>query len=203
MNTHQPAPQRARYHHGDLKNALLDASLEILERDGLGALTLRGVAARAGVSHAAPSHYFPTLTALMTALATIGFHRFDAAMREARTSAGPDPSSQLDAAGEGYFAFATSQPGLFRLMFTGDRLDWTDPDLQTASAPGRTQLTEIVAPAADALGITDPAERLRLEHLVWSTAHGYAHLAIEGELGPIKAAPKIGGLVLGAKREGE
>ena len=82
--------------------ALLAAALDLLEEDGLDKLSLRRVAARVGVSHAAPAHHFPTMRSLQTALATIGFVRFDAAMREARDAASPDPMAQLRAAERGY-----------------------------------------------------------------------------------------------------
>ncbi|PZQ50078.1 MAG: TetR family transcriptional regulator [Rhodovulum sulfidophilum] len=175
---------RPTYHHGDLRNALLAAALELLEAEGRERLSLRRVAARVGVSHAAPAHHFPTLRALLTALATIGFERFDAAMRRARQAATPDPAAQLRAAEAGYLAYARANPALFRLMFDATLLDWTDPALVRASEPGYAQLVEICAPAAARLGITDRAGRAALERLVWSVAHGRAHLSIDGKIPP-------------------
>lgn len=187
---------RTRYHHGDLRAALVAAGLEILEAEGVAALTLRGVAARAGVSHAAPAHHFPTLKALLTALATVAFERFDAAMREARAAAPADPASQVTAAGEGYLRFATANPGLFRLMFSADRLDWTDPDLKQAARPSRDQLSAVSAPAAERAGLADPADKLRVEHLVWAAAHGQAHLALEGKIGADARPLDIGRILI-------
>src|SRR5437588_11843429 len=68
------------YHHGALRNALLEAAERVLERDGLAGLTLRAVAREAGVSHAAPTHHFGDLTGLVSELAAIGFRQFNAAM---------------------------------------------------------------------------------------------------------------------------
>src|SRR5436309_12958239 len=68
------------YHHGGLRDALLEAAERVLERDGLAGLTLRAVAREAGVSHAAPSHHFADLTGLVSELAAIGFRKFNTAM---------------------------------------------------------------------------------------------------------------------------
>ena len=115
---------RSRYHHGDLRNALLTAAIAILEEQGLDALSLRAVAARAGVSHGAPAHHFPTLKALLTAVATASFVRFEKTMLEERVKAAADPRSQLAAAGDGYVRFARDCPQQFRLMFSPSRLEW-------------------------------------------------------------------------------
>ena len=71
------------YHHGALRDALLEAAERVLERDGLSGLTLRAVAREAGVSHAAPTHHFGDLTGLVSELAAIGFRQFNTAMAAA------------------------------------------------------------------------------------------------------------------------
>jgi AcrR family transcriptional regulator len=174
--------EKPAYHHGDLRNALIAAALDILEKQGIQGLTLRGVAARAGVSHAAPAHHFPNIKSLVTALCTIGFVRFHESIGQACATAPKDAPSQLRAAIRGYMAFAKSQPELFRLMFSTPASDWTDPDLCAASILARRQLAEVCGPASVALGLSSAADRERLERLVWSCAHGHAHLLIEGRL---------------------
>src|ERR1700681_3684518 len=84
------ASEDAPYHHGALRDALLEAAERVLERDGLAGLTLRAVAREAGVSHAAPTHHFGDLTALVSELAAIGYRRFSMAMAAA-TAAAPTP----------------------------------------------------------------------------------------------------------------
>jgi len=170
------------YHHGALREALLGAALEIIEEDGLEALTLRGVAARANVSHAAPAHHFPTLRALRTALGEIGFQRFGAAMSEARAGAPHTPEDQLRAAGVGYLSFARANPGLFKLMFTDSLIECDDPAYVHSAGSAFTQLIEISMPAAHALGYETEAERTEIIKLVWAVAHGYAHLVIERQM---------------------
>jgi AcrR family transcriptional regulator len=178
---------RDQYHHGQLRDALTQAALRILEAEGLEALSLRRVAAMVGVSHSAPAHHFPTLRALHTALAAIGFARFESAMRLAREAAPPDPVEQMRAACRGYLAYATTNPALFRLMFTFSALDWDEPALCRISQAAYDQLAQIVAPAAARLGLTSPEAVAALERLVWSQIHGEAHLMIDKKLAPVEA----------------
>ncbi|CAN7693619.1 TetR/AcrR family transcriptional regulator [Rhizobium sp. LjRoot254] len=175
------APKKT-YHHGDLRNALLAAALALIEENGLEGLSLRKVAARVGVSHAAPEHHFPTMRHLMNAMATAGFEMFARSMAEERAQALPTPVEQMRAAFRGYLSYARQHPGLFRLMFTANLLDWTDEALREQARLGYRQLEEICAPAADFMGLKSEAERRSLESLLWSQAHGHAHLVIDQKL---------------------
>jgi len=198
---------KERYHHGDLRNALLDAAGIILEENGLDALSLRAVAARAGVSHAAPAHHFPTLRSLLTALAASAFERFRLSLRQAQAHAAADLRSQLRAAGDGYVGFARANPQAFRLMFSPSRIDWADPALSLAGAAAYQELSAICSPVAEARGETTPQARQALELLVWSTVHGYTQLLLAGQLGaPTGSAteppprPDIEAILLGSAR---
>jgi AcrR family transcriptional regulator len=173
-------PKKDSYHHGDLRAALLTASLALLEGHGLAGLTLRRAAAAAGVSHAAPAHYFPSLKSLLTALAVIGFERFAAAMAMEREKAANNPAAQMRAAGQGYVNFAIANPGLFRLMFSATLLDWDDAALRKAASASFGQLEEIVRPVAGKTA--GPGEQKELLKLVWCVVHGYAHLYLEGQM---------------------
>ena len=197
---------KTRYHHGDLRNALLQAGLSLLEEEGLDGLSLRAVAARAGVSHAGPAHHFATLKHLLTALAAIAFERFVAAMDNASERAGPDPRSQLAASGDGYVGFAREHPHQFRLIFSQTQLDWTDADLRAAGAAAYEPLREVCAAVAAQRGDTSEAGRRKIELLVWSSVHGYAHLMLGGQLGApghsaagaaLPQRPDVEGLLLG------
>ena len=105
------------YHHGNLREALIQAGLQILAEHGLGSLTLRGCAARVGVSHAAPKNHFGSLEALQAAIIAEGFRRLHAAMRDSLAVADQAPQARITAACEGYLRFAQDSPDLFRLMF--------------------------------------------------------------------------------------
>jgi AcrR family transcriptional regulator len=179
---------RDSYHHGNLREALLTAALDLLERDGPENLSLRRVAASVGVSHAAPAHHFPTLRDLLTALAARGFDLFATALAVPSPGAPDDPAARLRQAHRAYLAFGADRPGLFRLMFNRALIDWDNPALVAASTAAYAQLSVLAAPAAARLGLDDPAGREALERLIWTQAHGEAHLIADGKL-PNLAAP--------------
>ncbi len=106
---------RGAYHHGDLRAVLLEAGEAELAERGIEGFSLRGVAKRAGVSHAAPAHHFHDANGLLTALAAEGFRRFvDKQKARQQVAARPIALSQLVAAGMGYIDFAMAHPALFR-----------------------------------------------------------------------------------------
>lgn len=177
------------YHHGDLRKALVEAGIDILEQAGVHALTLRAVAARAGVSHAAPHHHFPSLNALLTAIAAIAFTRLSEALAAECARCEQTPLAQIRAHGRAYLAFARSHPGLFRLMFTSTRLAWHDETLRSAARDAYGRLETVARPVADALGAEGETERAEIEQLLWAVAHGYAHLDIE-QMVPKPGQPK-------------
>jgi AcrR family transcriptional regulator len=166
------------YHHGDLKNALVAAGIEILETEGLAALSLRAIAARVGVSHAAPRNHFGSLGGLLTAIAAEGFRRHAAAMRR-----GLDGRSTRDdrlrAAITGYAAFAAGHPALFTLMFSPDHCALDDPALAEAAADSYAVLREI-STGLDWDKGEGPGGQQRTEMMLWSFVHGYATLANAG-----------------------
>ncbi len=195
------------YHHGDLRNALLQAAVAILEEGGLDALSLRAVAARAGVSHAAPAHHFPTLKALLAAVGAVAFERFVRTIQGEMDRGLSDPRSRLKGACDGYIRFARECPQQFRLMFSPSRLDWNDPSFREAGAAARRQLEEICAPVAALRGDASVEARQALERLVWTSVHGYAHLLLAGQFGypldgnpNLPPRPNIEDLLLGPKR---
>lgn len=184
------ARQKA-YHHGDLRQALIENGLALLEELGLEELSLRKLAARVGVSHAAPEHHFPSLRHLLNALAAEGFKAFRLSMTSEMSAAAPTAAQQLRAALRGYTAFAASNPHLFRLMFNKNRLDWDDPVLGEAGQGARDVLAEISRPVAERLGLTGVEGRLSVEHLVWAHAHGYAHLLIDQKIARASACADL------------
>src|SRR5262245_50708668 len=127
------AKRAAPYHHGSLREAMLRAAESILERDGIGGLTLRAAARdAAGVSHAAPKNHFGDVMGLLSDLAAVGFVRFRAAMEAHIRKSDPAPA-QLEAIGRGYVSFARTNPDLFLLMFRSERLDFSRPTLRSAA----------------------------------------------------------------------
>ena len=145
-NTRISKPERAaakkasNYHHGALRDALIHAAREILESQGYEALTLRAAARRVGVSQAAPYNHFADKAALLAAIAAQGFSEFAAAMRQ-EMDAEVEPQARLNATGIAYVGFATSNPGLFKLMFGSSAHQASgDPELDAA----RTSAYEVL-----------------------------------------------------------
>ena len=123
------SPTRA-YHHGDLREALIEASETLLAERGVEGFTLREVARRAGVSPAAPAHHFGDVRGLLTAVAIRAFEELTARLTAADLAAGADRRARLRAQGEAYVRFALARPGRFGLMFAVARLDGENLELQ-------------------------------------------------------------------------
>jgi AcrR family transcriptional regulator len=164
------------YHHGDLRRALLDTALEAVGEQGPAAVSLRDVARRAGVSHAAPTHHFRDKTALLTALATEGWSLLADALRDAAADAG-----DFAELGVAYVVFATSHPAHFAVMRAPGMARADDPDLEAAMGRAREQLESGVR-RFDA-GSTRDAATTALA--AWSLVHGLAALVLEGAV-PLK-----------------
>ena len=177
-------PKKAKnYHHGALRAALIRSAREILESEGYEALTLRAAARRAGVSQAAPYNHFADKAALLASIAALGFNEFAAAMRQ-EMSAAADSQARLNAAGIAYVAFATSNPGLFKLMFGSNAHQASgDPDLDAA----RTSAYDVLRGAVHSVQASDPRHTAQedLESLrSWALVHGLATMINEGTIAP-------------------
>lgn len=160
----------------------MTTALDMLEEVGIEGLSLRKLAARVGVSHAAPEHHFASLRDLLTALAAEGFRLFRTSMLQGIPERGAADIDRLRSALDGYLVFAQAHPQLFRLMFNKNLLDWHNPALGEAGQAARTILSEISRPVAVRLGRDTAEGRLSVEHLIWSQVHGYAHLLIDDKV---------------------
>src|SRR5438093_11083512 len=171
------------YHHGALREALLQAAERVLEREGLAGLTLRAVAREAGVSHAAPTHHFGDLTGLVSELAAIGFRQFNAAMVSA-CDAAATPLERLLARPKAYVAYAQAHPGMYGLMFRTERLDYSRPSLHEAAEASFAGLANAIGAmrqeqiTGDALTLDQGAAIAR----AWSMVHGFTTLLLDGRL---------------------
>ena len=176
------------YHHGALRDALLEAAERVLERDGLPGLTLRAVAREAGVSHAAPTHHFGDLSGLVSELAAIGFRQFHAAMAAASAPGAPPMASA-----KAYVAYAQAHPGMYGLMFRSERLDYSRPSLHEAAEASFAGLADTVGArrreeiAKDALTLDQAAAIAQ----AWSLVHGFTMLLLDDRLSDIlERSPK-------------
>ena len=181
------ADEDAPYHHGALRDGLLQAAERVLERDGLGGLTLRAVAREAGVSHAAPTHHFGDLTGLVSELAAIGFRQFNAAMVAAGVAAGNSAMEKALARAKAYVAYAQAHPGMYGLMFRTERLDMSRPSLCEAANASFAGLAGAIGASRqeqiheEALSLEQAAAIAR----AWSLVHGFTMLLLDDRLSDI------------------
>lgn len=150
-----PLKKPSRYHHGDLARALVVAAHDLIEERGVGALTLRAVAQRVGVTHAAPYRHFKDKAALIAAVADQSFEELGERMQAEADAA---------AAAGAYLRFATSRAASYSIMFAGDGA--RVPDFCESFAPPSL----------------DPERREALSTAIWSLCHGLAVLVNTGRL---------------------
>jgi len=177
----RPAAKPKRYHHGDLREALLEAGLAIIAETGIGELSLRQVARRAGVSHNAPYHHFADKSSLLAALAEQGFAALAGEIQVARAAAG-GPRARLEAVGIGYVRFALRAPAQFRLMF---RPELVVPDANPEVARSTTPVLDILIESvidAQRAGEAPAGDPMPIVLTCWSAVHGLATLWLDGPL---------------------
>jgi AcrR family transcriptional regulator len=175
------------YHHGSLKQALLQAAERILEREGIQGLTLRAAAREAGVSHAAPKNHFGDLSGLLSELAAVGFERFVAMLTPDVREDDP-PDRRMNTIGHGYVAFARAHPDLFLLMFRSERLDMSRPALRAAAdASSRVLSGAVGARRGEKVEAALTLPQAASIAAAWSLVHGFAMLLLDGRLQPLLA----------------
>ncbi len=167
------------YHHNDLRNALLEEALVILRDEGDANFTLRDLARRVGVSHAAPYAHFADRRALLAAVAVRGYEGLCAAMSEARARA----ATPLEAFGEmgvAYVLFGWKHPAHYRLMFQAPELAKADdlPELRAAEATAYAMLDETVRFGHRA-GFVTSGDPTTDSIVSWSHVHGMTSLLID------------------------
>ena len=171
-----PSNDARPYHHGDLPRALLDAAVEAIAEVGPAAVSLRDLARRTGVSHAAPAHHFGDKAGLLTAVAADGFRRLAATLRETYQATG----SFLEV-GVAYVRFAVTHRAHFEVMFRPELYHTDDPELIQAREQARSLL---YPPAAEATNRPDGGVDVRAGVAAWSLVHGLATLWLNHNLPP-------------------
>ncbi len=176
-------PERADgYHHGNLRRALLDAAMELVREWGIDGFTLREVARRAGVSHAAPYHHFEDRAALVSALVVESFELFERAFREAAASTPGTHLDRIRAIGRAYVRFAFDDPARFTLMWRPElRTLEDDSPVDEAGLASYQVLVDEIAAGQNAGEIVDGDVGL-LSLSAWSAVHGLATLMVDGPL---------------------
>jgi AcrR family transcriptional regulator len=185
-------PRRANptYYGGDLRRDLLETALELIAREGPSAVSLRSLARRLGVSHAAPANHFPDKAALFTAIAVEGFRLLTSAIETAIRDLGPQATAgqRLRAAGQAYSSFALTHRAHFEVMWQRDLLHQDDPELAAAAD---TTFALLLGGVRDiqAEGWAPGTDPQVVAYLAWSVVHGLATLWLDGPLAQLAQRP--------------
>jgi AcrR family transcriptional regulator len=170
------------YHHGDLKNALIQTGIEILAKEGVYALSLRKVAQKAGVSYAAPYAHFADKQALIAAISTAGYQKVQERVERVLKEYGNDPVHLLVRTGWEYVQFGMLEPEHFKITFSGVVEKEQDyPDLVDAAQKSFGLLMQIVA-QCQAAGVLRPGPTDLSAVSVWGAIHGFVMLSLEGQV---------------------
>jgi len=189
---------KAAYHHGDLRNALIDAATDLARDGGPEAVVLRAAARRVGVSPTAAYRHFAGQAELLHAVKELGQQRLTesmeaAAAQPAPSGSGPEAELRVRSIGRAYLAFARREPGLYRVAFCRDPLRVSSPD--GAIDPGEEgtwgfRSFDILVQALDALveqGRMPVRRRAGAELSAWAIVHGLAMLFLDGPLSQLTA----------------
>ncbi|MER9655220.1 TetR/AcrR family transcriptional regulator [Mesorhizobium sp. M0152] len=167
------------YHHGDLRREIIETAMAMLHEDKGWQFTLREVARRAGVSHAAPYKHFPDKAALLAEMALLGFEGLHKAMTTAKAK-GPGPlRDEFFAVGRAYVRFGTSNPGLYRLMFSAEAGKAVNVHLSESALAVFGVVTELLE-RGQAEGVLRKRDVRGRAAACWAQMHGITMLTMEG-----------------------
>ena len=182
------AKKSGTYHHGDLRRALLDAAVHVVQRDGVAALSLHALSKKAGVSSGAPYHHFESREQLLAAIAVEGYERLAAAMKVGADAAAARPrvgetsaQAHLRGLGRGYVRFALEHPGHFRVMFRPELKGQLTDEQRAIGAVSFGMLSSAIVRCQEERTIPAGDPR-RFVLLAWSAVHGASVLWIDGSL---------------------
>jgi AcrR family transcriptional regulator len=171
-----------KYHHGDLKNALITAGIDILAEDGESGLSLRKVASRAGVSHSAPYAHFADKQALIAAISTEGYRRLYEKLIGVRNTYAGDPLRQLVETAWVYTRFAMDDTAHFKITFSGILEKEKDyPEFVEMSKRSFSVVEEIVRTCQET-GVLEAGPTDAVAVSVWSMVHGFVSLLLENQI---------------------
>lgn len=172
--------RRERYHHGNLREALIATALELIAARGAAGFSFAEVARAAGVSPAAPYRHFRDLSALLAEIARRGFEQFAEVLAAARDHGPKDPALALERCGRAYLEFARREPASYAAMFeTGLGLE-SEPTVRAASERAFGVLREAAEAACAASSAATRPPALMVALHLWAMAHGVASLFVSG-----------------------
>jgi AcrR family transcriptional regulator len=186
------------YHHGNLKEALLRAALELIAQKGPAGFTFAEAARWAGVSPAAPYRHFRDRDELLSSIALRGYHQFEADLARAWDDGRPDVFTALERLGKAYLEFARTEPAFYSAMFEAGIPLATNPELREAGDRAFAVLRQAAEKlCAQAPARTRPPAFMVALH-IWAMAHGIASLFGRGDAAR-RALPMAPGELLEAE----
>ena len=175
--------ERRGYHHGNLREALIRAALELIAQKGPAGFTFADAARWAGVSSAAPYRHFRDRDALMVDVARRGFERFEAALDRAWNDGRPEPLTAFQNLGRAYLGFARTDASYYSAMFEGGLAPDADPGLQQAADRAFAVLRRASEAVCALLPKADRPPPLMMSLHIWALSHGIASLFARGDAG--------------------
>jgi AcrR family transcriptional regulator len=193
--------EKRPYHHGDLRQAVIDTAIQMLDEGDGWQFTLREIARRANVSHAAPYKHFADKAALLAEIALIGFDWLREALTAAQSGASRDASKALVAMSRAYLAFGERHPALYRLMFGGELGKVAEVHLDTR-ALGAFEVVVGVLERGQKAGVIRQRPVPGQAAACWAQLHGLTMLSLDGLLRPEKVGENAVEAALETLREG-
>jgi AcrR family transcriptional regulator len=173
---------RETYHHGDLRQALIEVAIALVAEQGMTNWSLREVARRIGVSHTAPYRHFSDREALLAAVAEKGFQEMSKYLLQTLEQKPSEHSQRLQAIGVAYVQYAIAHPSEYEVMFRYSPKDKQQyPALTEAAAKAFMVLVNVIKEGQDA-GTFRPGNPKELAWVAWSLVHGLSMLLIDGQL---------------------
>jgi AcrR family transcriptional regulator len=178
-----------KYHHGNLREALIAQGVKLIEERGVGGLTLREIGDRAGVSRTAPYRHFADKAALLDAISEAGFTEFADALEAAVDSVNGRFGPRLEAMGLAYLRFAVERRPYYEVMFGAGCAEERSPG--GPAARRAFEVLEAEIRAGQAAGDVRPGDSAALAKVVWALVHGIAMLRLETDFSPDGAGTKF------------
>lgn len=173
---------KENYHHGDLRQAIVEEALAWIDKENIVSLSLRGIARRIGVSHNAPYRHFPDKESLLVAIAETGFTQLHQALQTALIDSPDDIQKRLEIIGVAYVKYAINNRAYYRVMFSNGQRNYEKyPRLDQISDDAFNVLLEAIKAGQEAK-VFNSEDSLQLARVCWSLVHGVSMLAIDSQL---------------------
>jgi AcrR family transcriptional regulator len=179
--TNTPPTSVSKYHHGDLRSQLIVATTDMIRQGGIGAVSLRKIAEKAGVSRTAPYHHFADKNDLLAAVAEQGFATLTSQLKASIENQSLTLEQRLEQSIQGYVRFAVENSTQYELMF-GSELWRKNPSerLQRTAKDSFRQYANLISRFAERGLLTEGEDPLRLAQVMWAMLHGLVKLTHDG-----------------------